>query len=148
MQRQTSLLLLLCLFGYSMANEDFSASDYEKEEAESRIFFNNNGNFFIALNTTQLYLFLALAGLGLLGALALSSLFSSNDETGYGYSQQHSSGYNKGGQQGGYHHGYRQKRSSQEGIYNGHPCIGINFIKIGCNVWIGILGPFVTVWRT
>ena len=129
MNRNKSLLLLLStLLAAASALEDKAGlfKDVETydpmaddEDGEARTVFTSNGNYFIALNTTYLLLYAALLGAGLLGALALASLFSGPEETGYGYGQsgggygqQQSSGYGSGG--GGHGHGYRQRRDAFE----------------------------------
>ena len=122
------LALTLALVAASASAEDFKSNvetydplNPDGEDGEARTVFTSNGNYFIALNTTYLLLYAALLGAGLLGALALASLFSGPEETGYGYGgghsgggygQQQSSGYGAGGGGGG--HGYRQRRAAFE----------------------------------
>ncbi len=111
MAKLSFLLLALLVASVSCASaeyfEDDTASD--QEDGEGRTVFTSNGNYFIALNTTYLLLYAALFGAGLLAAIALASLFSPAEDTGYGYGYQQQQGY---GGAGGGHHGYRTKRDT------------------------------------
>ncbi len=115
-------LSLCCSLASAASEDDLFAPPLSAEQSESsmeeRTFFTSNGQYFLALNTTYLLFYVALFGIGLIGALALASLFSPSEDTGYGYGGGHGgSGYNRHGHQGGYHqqHGYRQRRSYDEG---------------------------------
>lgn len=111
----SSLLLVLlfstCAFASNIFEESYdtyvASEDGGDAEARTGNLFTSNGQYFVALNTSQLLLYAALFGAGLLAALAIASLFQPAD-TGYGHEQ--SSGYG-GGSGGGEHaHGYRAKR--------------------------------------
>lgn len=106
------LVLSWCLIG--ARGQKLSSDEADLSEAKTGNFFTNNGQSFVVLNTTQLLFWAAVLGLGLLGALLLSSAYDDDHGAGYGY---HGSGSGYGGSGhgggGGYGHGYRSKRFAQ-----------------------------------
>lgn len=122
--KSLALLLVAASLGLAAADPlsfqqpaEFASEDGGElvvEDGKARTVFTSNGNYFIALNTTYLLLYAALFGIGLLAALALASLFSPAEETGYGYSHQSGGGGYGGGSAHG-HSYYRQRRSADSG---------------------------------